>query len=307
MALFKISDRYPDYRDRFLDGNDIKGLDVYTQANNEKAGSIRDVLIDEANRIRYFVVDTGFWVFGKQVLLPIGRCVEAPDHTRIYVTGLTKQQVEALPEYPADLNAIDRDYEERVRSVYRTGSAEVSAPVEMSVPVEQAGIKGYSVTQPPTDPASNPAAVEPPASIYEQTPELYTTSPENQRLRLYEERLVTDKQRHKAGDVVVSKQVETNQAEVVVPVQKEKVVISTRSGGETSSDRPVNQDFQAGEVARIDIYEEQADIQKEVFVREEVNLQKQVEQDTVTARETLRREELDVQTEGSPNVIDRQA
>ncbi|NEQ30910.1 MAG: DUF2382 domain-containing protein [Leptolyngbya sp. SIO4C5] len=307
MTLFKISDRYPDYRDRFLDGNDIKGLDVYTQANNEKAGSIRDVLIDEANRIRYFVVDTGFWVFGKQVLLPIGRCVEAPDHTRIYVTGLTKQQVEALPEYPADLNAIDRDYEERVRSVYRPGSAEVSAPVEMSVPVEQAGIKGYSVTQPPTDPASNPAAVEPPASIYEQTPELYTTSPENQRLRLYEERLVTDKQRHKAGDVVISKQVETNQAEVAVPVQKEKVVISTRSGGGTSSDRPVNQDFQAGEVARIDIYEEQADIQKEVFVREEVNLQKQVEQDTVTARETLRREELDVQTEGSPNVIDRQA
>lgn len=306
MALFKISDRYPDYRDRFLDGNDIKGLDVYTQANNEKAGSIRDVLIDEANRIRYFVVDTGFWVFGKQVLLPIGRCVEAPDHTRIYVTGLTKQQVEALPEYPADLNAIDRDYEERVRSVYRPGSAEVSAPVEMPVPVEQAGIKGYSVTQPPTDPASNPAAVEPPASIYEQTPELYTTSPENQRLRLYEERLVTDKQRHKAGDVVISKQVETNQAEVAVPVQKEKVVISTRSGRGTSSDRPVNQDFQAGEVARIDIYEEQADIQKEVFVREEVNLQKQVEQDTVTARETLRREELDVQTEGSPNVIDRQ-
>ncbi len=60
--------------------------------------------------------------------------------------------------------------------------------------------------------------------------------------------------------------------------------------------------FSEGEVARIETYEETADIHKEAFVREEVKVTKVVEQETVEAQETLRREELDVDTHGSPVV-----
>jgi len=46
------------------------------------------------------------------------------------------------------------------------------------------------------------------------------------------------------------------------------------------------------------VYEETPDIHK-AFVREEVRVRKVVEHDTVEAQETIRREELDINTEGS--------
>jgi len=48
----------------------------------------------------------------------------------------------------------------------------------------------------------------------------------------------------------------------------------------------------------IETYEETPDIHKEAFVCEEVKVKKVVDQETVEAQETLRREELDVDTEG---------
>jgi uncharacterized protein (TIGR02271 family) len=48
------------------------------------------------------------------------------------------------------------------------------------------------------------------------------------------------------------------------------------------------------------VYEETADITKQAFVREEVNIRKEVERDTVDVTETLRREELEVDVNGKP-------
>ena len=61
-------------------------------------------------------------------------------------------------------------------------------------------------------------------------------------------------------------------------------------------------DFSGKEVARMDIYEESADINKEAFVREEVKVHKEVERETVEAQETLRREELDIDVDGNPTI-----
>jgi len=58
-----------------------------------------------------------------------------------------------------------------------------------------------------------------------------------------------------------------------------------------------------GEVAHVEIYEEKLEIHKEAFVREEVRVKKVVEQDTVEAQETLRREELDVDS-GNTSIVD---
>lgn len=63
--------------------------------------------------------------------------------------------------------------------------------------------------------------------------------------------------------------------------------------------------FRSGAIAQMDVYEEQAYIRKEPVVHQEVNIRKEVEEGVVTARETLRREELDVKQEGNPDVIDR--
>ncbi len=56
---------------------------------------------------------------------------------------------------------------------------------------------------------------------YSLEPSLYDIDEQNnQSLKLYEERLVANKQRHKAGEVSIGKHVETETARVAVPVEE---------------------------------------------------------------------------------------
>ena len=124
-----------------------------------------------------------------------------------------------------------------------------------------------------------------------------------ENIKLHEERLVADKERTKAGEVSVGVRIETETARVSVPVEKERIVverINPTNLGEVSTT-----EFSGGEVARMEVYEESADIQKQAFVREEIRVRKEVERDTVEASETIRREELDVDVDGKP-VIQQQ-
>ena len=75
MALHKIKDFDPDYRDHF-DGQDVKDLDLYS--GDERIGSVNDVLVDEEGHFRYLIISTGAWIFGKKVMLPIGRATSIP-------------------------------------------------------------------------------------------------------------------------------------------------------------------------------------------------------------------------------------
>jgi uncharacterized protein (TIGR02271 family) len=309
MALFKIADFNPNYQQDAFEGEDIKGLDVYAGRTAEKIGTIDDVLVDEKGSFRYLVIDTGFWIFGKKVLLPVGRChVDAEAH-RIYAIGIAhKEQAEKLPEYH-DSMTVDYDYEERVRKVYRTPVAQSSVPVAVERPVEASRVVGMT-SQPATPrPASNQvhaAAYDHNTYTYDHEPSMYQMNEqEHQRLRLYEERLVANKHRRKAGEVAIGKRVETEQARVSIPVEKERIVIERTTPQDAGSAViPGNVDFREGEVAHMSVYEETADVRKQAFVREEVNIRKEVEWDTVDATEVLRREELDVNTQGSP-IVDR--
>jgi uncharacterized protein (TIGR02271 family) len=273
MALVKLEDLYPDYREYGSDIDNLKSFDVYG-ANNDKVGSVSDILVDEnTGRFRYFVVDTGFWIFGKKVLLPVGRANISYTDRRIYASGLTKEQVESLPDYNS-LDRIDYDYEEQVRGVYRpmTGTSELNQPATYD----------YDRT----------------TYNYEQEPSLYDMSDrDHQNLKLYEERLVANKQRRKAGEVSIGKHVETETARVAVPVEQERVVIERTNPTNATPVDPSQADFREGEVARMDIYEETPDIHKEAVVREEVRVKKVVETDTAEATDTIRREELDVDTQ----------
>lgn len=115
-------------------------------------------------------------------------------------------------------------------------------------------------------------------------------------LKLYEERLRVDKERVSAGRVSIGKRVTTETAQVSVPIERERVVIE-RTAGSSAAVTPTADAFQSGEVARVDVYEETANVRKEAFVTEEINVRKETTQETVTASETLRREELDVDSD----------
>ncbi|WP_414550890.1 PRC and DUF2382 domain-containing protein [Anabaena sp. CCY 0017] len=297
MVLYKLEDLTADYTITDSDNYQIGDFDVYSDINDEKVGTVKDILVDESGRFRYLVVDTGFWIFGKQVLLPIGRSRISYADRRVYATGLTQEQVESLPDFH-DLERIDYDYEEQVRGVYRTPFAET--PLETSTPVE-----ATAPLDTPSAYADTTARRTAPAPrtgynrdtyTYDQEPDLYDTSQSNhQNLKLYEERLIANKTRVKTGDVSVGKHVETDRAAVSVPIEKERVVIERTTP--TDAGRvvaPGEANFREGEVARMDVHEETPDIRKEAVVREEVEVKKVVETDTVEAQENLRREELDV-------------
>jgi uncharacterized protein (TIGR02271 family) len=278
MTLVKLEDFYPDYRNNISDIDDIKNYEVYAQGN-EKVGTISDILMDEqTGKFRYFVVDTGFWIFGKKVLLPVGRADIHYTEKRVYATSLTKDQVENLPNYD-ELEKVDYDYEEQVRGVYR-GSVATSG-------------------------MSQGTTYDRSTYNYEQEPSLYDIPEgDGQSLKLYEERLIANKQRQKTGEVSIGKHVETETARVAVPVEKERVVIERTSPTNATSQSAPSDAFREGEVARMDIYEETPDIHKEAVLREEVRVKKVVDRDTVEAQENVRREELDIDTQDRP-IVDK--
>ncbi len=285
MSLQKIKDFDPNYRDYF-EGQDVIGYDLF--AGNEKVGSVDDLLVDDTGKIRYMILNTGGWIFGKKVLMPIGQARIDYNNHRVVVDGLTRNQVETLPEYDGNM-PVDYDYEEQVRGVYRpTGRG--SAAVERSASLEGSASLDYDRN----------------TYAYDRDPDLYNLDDTaHQNLRLYEERLIASKTRAKTGEVAVGKRVETETNKVSVPIDKERVVIErvASTSGNTAV-TPGDNAFAEGEVARMEIYEETPDIRKEAFVREEVSVRKEVEHETVNAEETLRREELDVDTEGHP-VVDK--
>ncbi|MDX2240906.1 MAG: DUF2382 domain-containing protein [Leptolyngbyaceae cyanobacterium bins.302] len=316
MALYKIKDFDPDYKNHF--DQDILGFELYSGA--DKIGSVDNLLVDEQGHFRYLVINTGVWIFGKKVLLPIGRSRISFSDRRVYADGLTREQVEQLPDF-GETRTIDYDHEERVRGSYRQPSADRlnindpidrSASLDRSAALEQSaplntGATRYDrdVVSPGIGAAGVGAAYDRDTYNYDRDPDLYNLDDRNhQNLRLYEERLIANKTRQRTGEVRVGKHVETETAHVSVPIEKERVVVERSAPVDAGVATPGAGDFHEGEVARIEVYEETPDIRKEAFVREEVRVRKEVERQNVEAEETLRKERLDIDTDGNP-IVDR--
>lgn len=312
MALHKIKDFYPDYRDQ-LDNQDIVGYSLYS--GNDKIGSVDDLLVDDEGRFRYLIVNTGAWIFGKKVLLPIGRTQIDYNDRRVRVNGLTREQVENLPEY--DGSTVDYDYEERVRGVYRPGVAnattgtaadpiapvaplDASTPLDASAPLTDRTAKTTNQNPLTRDRVTN---YDRDTYKYDHDRDLFDINErDHQSLKLYEERLIANKSRVKTGEVAVGKRIETETVHVSVPVEKERVVIERVDSTDTTPVAGNVDAFHEGEVARMEIYEETPDIRKEAFVREEVRVRKEVDRETVEADETVRKERLDIDKSGNPDV-----
>ena len=314
MALVKLKDFDPNYRETIGDDG-IIGFSVYADATDEKVGTVKDILVDETTgKFRYLIVDLGFWIFGKKILLPIGLSRINFNDERVYAKGLTKEQAKNLPEFNDDLK-IDYDYEDRVRGIYRTPATDTLVnPVAPVAPFGPIGLNTITSLN-PTLGASTPGIVPEKTSYiaedrdiynYQNEPDFYEINDtDHQSLKLYEERLIANKKRMKTGEVEIGKHIETETARVSVPVEKERVVIERVTPADAGMPvSPGEATFREREVAQMEIYEEIPDIRKEAVLREEVRIRKEVERDTVEAQETLRREELDVDTQGRP-VVDK--
>lgn len=124
---------------------------------------------------------------------------------------------------------------------------------------------------------------------------------EAQKVQLREETLTPVKQNVQAGEVELHKVVHERQQEVPVTLTHEEVYVERHAVDRpaTSGDITDMQD----EVIRVPVYEEQAELQKQTRVREEVNIGKKAVQEQQTLAGTARHEHVEVVPTGGVQVV----
>ena len=123
-----------------------------------------------------------------------------------------------------------------------------------------------------------------------------TTTDDTFTVPLREERLEAQRLEREAGEVTVGKHVETSEQSIDVPVTHEEVEITRRR-----VDRPAGSDegiVDDGETIRVPIRAEEVEVRKDSRVVEEVEISKRPVTETQRVSETVRREEIDVDTTG---------
>lgn len=67
---------------------------------------------------QYLVVDTGVWIFGKEVLLPAGTVTSIDTEAETIHVARTKDEIKSAPEFDKEKHLGDRDYHDRVGGHY---------------------------------------------------------------------------------------------------------------------------------------------------------------------------------------------
>ncbi len=245
-------------------------------SGHQQLGMVRDALVDDDyGKLRYLIVDQDGGDLNGAILLPIG--LARIEHDGVHFDDLTSAQLSSLHRY-----SDDEDYTFDAQSsderVLRGADMEMTAQTATVQPT-QTGATAQSYNYRDQD-----------------TSDRMFKTPE--RLQLLEERLSVNKEKYLAGSVQVSKHVETREERVQVPMSREEVVIERHA---VTDSRPVEGQVQLGsssETLRVDVEAERANVSKEAFVTEEVEIGKRVvtTQEQVTG--TVGREVLDVNQTG---------
>ncbi|WP_407572889.1 PRC and DUF2382 domain-containing protein [Deinococcus altitudinis] len=260
-------------RDRNYDmsgGNhtDFIGMNAYGNAG-EKVGTIREALTEDGGKLRYFVVEVGSWFTSKEVVVPVG--LARVENDGVYFDSLSKDQVKNMNEYVVGQDYTDEQQVADIRTLKGTGYV---APVAAT---------GTAVT----------------AADHYTDDTLFKTPT---KLQLLEERLSVNKEKYQAGSVQVGKKVETRTENVNVALSREEVVIERHPVTEA---RPVEGNVVLGaatDTIKVDLEAERANVSKQAFVVEEVEVGKRTETEQKTFSDTVGREVLDVTKTGEITV-----
>jgi uncharacterized protein (TIGR02271 family) len=236
---------------------------------------VHDYVLDDQNRLRYLVVDTGFWIFGKKILVPVGQIDVREGDREVVVCAITKEQAKNLPAYEEGME-LSPDYETRVMGTLHP---------EETVRTEETGQLRY---------------------------ENYDAFRVPQRLRLVEEHLQAFTQRQQVGEVHIRKERTTHTETVEVPVTEERIVIEHNPvqqgemGATTQSrGREGMTNLEEGEIT-IPVYKDQIQVTKTPVVTEEVTVRKEQESRRETVQSDVTRENLVVENEGGAQIVDNQ-
>ena len=128
--------------------DDVRGAEVYG-VNDEKLGTIDDVIFDHSSgEIRYIILKTGA-ILGKRYMVPANRISPYGHHEDKFYAELDKGRLEMLPEFDNDRlkseagwSDYEKDYEKRWNDgavMYNkdTGRIITPSPTEQTVPKGQ--------------------------------------------------------------------------------------------------------------------------------------------------------------------------
>ncbi|MFE5941533.1 PRC-barrel domain-containing protein [Streptomyces sp. NPDC056480] len=97
-----------------LAGADLTGYKV--EATDGSIGKV-DKHSDDVGDA-YLVVDTGVWIFGKEVLLPASTVTRVDPEDRKIFVDLTKEQIKDSPEFHREKHLGDSGYREELGTYY---------------------------------------------------------------------------------------------------------------------------------------------------------------------------------------------
>lgn len=123
-----------------------------------------------------------------------------------------------------------------------------------------------------------------------------------------EEELRVQKQLVPTGEIVVRKEIITENKTITVPVTREELVIERRPGSAQPTDQTLDESeltdevLRVGGTLRIILYEEQVRVEKQTVVKEEIVISKRQILETTHVEETVRREEAHLERVGKVNV-----
>jgi hypothetical protein len=107
------------------------------EASDGRLGTVSDLLFEDVSwGIRWLVVDTGHWLSGRKVLLPLSALGQSNTALRHFPVKLTMQQVKDSPDVDTD-QPVSRQIESRVYDHYGWdpywggGSFPINDPVAM--------------------------------------------------------------------------------------------------------------------------------------------------------------------------------
>jgi uncharacterized protein (TIGR02271 family) len=124
---------------------------------------------------------------------------------------------------------------------------------------------------------------------------------EEQSMELHEERLNVDKEERKTGEVSISKDVVEEERSVDVPVKHEEVYVEKRHV-QDSETRNASAGIGEDDEIRIPIVEEKVEVKKKPVVTDEVVVGKRTTEETEHISDTVKKEEVHLDKEGSSKV-----
>lgn len=247
-------------------------------SNGEKVGTVRSALADENGKVRYLLVDVGGWFSSKEVLVPVGMARMEDD--AVYFDTLSRDQVKDMTAYQPGQ---DYDYDTEVADQRVLRGTNYEAPTMANVPDTTTATTGTQT-----------------GNRYDYDRDDMFKTPT--KLQLLEERLMVDKERYQAGSVQVGKRVETHTENVNVDLQRDEVVIERHA---VSDPRPVEGNVTLGadsQTISVQLEAERANVRKQAYVTEEVEVGKRTETERQTVSDTIGREVLEVTKTGDVDV-----